>query len=324
MVNGERLLPKRVLIVAGGGGHTGYGYALAQNLYGRAHLRFLVPAGDALSKERFSKFGKVEFLLKPREPKTPHHEFVPRLITAFLKAERHVSSEYDVVVSTGSNFCIPPAFYAWIKGIPLVNIESSVRFVKPSKTARILKPISTLTALQWEEQKNILDGTVVGPLLPKQETKPWNGGYILVTGGTKGHKLLFDAISHSKLKNVVLQTGLVDPEPYAKKHKEWKIIRYSTKFHELVAGAEVVVTHFGSTALEALVYRKPMVIVPNPEWTRTAGIEDAKHFAEKVNAPVVTEISPENIMDAIEEARNRTLPVLPNGAANLANLILKL
>ena len=313
-----------MLILAGGGGHTGYGYALAQNLYGKAILRFLAPKGDTLSQKRLSKFGEVDLLIKPRGPKTPHHKFIPRLIKAFPEASKYVSDEYDVVVSTGCNFCIPPAFFAWLKGIPIVNIESSVRFTKPSKTALILQPISTLTALQWQEQRRILKGTVVGPLIPKPETKPRNDGYILVTGGTEGHKLLFDVIAKSNLKNVVLQTGKVNPEPYRKKHPEWKVLAYSTEFYELVAGADIVVTHFGSTVLEALVYRKPIVIVPNPEWTRTAGVEDAKYLAKKVNAVMVSEITLENILEAIEEAKRRKFPTLPNGSANLANLILKL
>jgi len=314
---------KNLLILAGGGGHTGYGYALAQRLYGRVSLNFLVPKGDILSQKRLSKFGSVDFLLKPRGAKTPNREFIPKLAKAFLDSSKHVSSEYDVVVSTGSNFCIPPAFFAWMKGIPIINIESSVRFTKASKTALILQPFSAITALQWEEQKKLLKkGVIVGPLLPKPEVKPWNGGYILVTGGTLGHKLLFDVISESNLKNVVLQTGKVNPELYRKKHPEWKVIDYSTRFYELVAGAEVVVTHFGSTILEALVYRKPIVIVPNPEWTRTAGVEDAKYLARKVNAVLVSEIRLAILLAAIEKAKESHPPLFPDGAEKLADTIL--
>jgi len=318
-------LVKKILILAGGGGHTGYGYSLAQNLYGRAILHFLVPEGDLLSQRRLSRFGKVYPLIKPRGPKTPHHEFIPRLIKAFPEASKYISSDYDVVVSTGSNFCIPPAILAWLRGIPIVNIESSVRFVKPSKTAFLLQPISALTVLQWEEQKEILKkGVVVGPLIPKPEVEPRNEGYILVTGGTFGHKMLFDAIAKSKLKNVVLQTGKVNPEPYRRLHPEWKVIDYSTEFHKLIAGADIVVTHFGMTVLEALVYRKPTVIVPNLEWTRTAGVEDAKHYARKVNAVIVLEITLENIINAIREVERMERPELPDGSAKLADLILKL
>jgi len=319
------LASKNVLILAGGGGHTGYGYALAQRLYGRANLHFLVPKGDTLSEERLSKFGTVEFLLKPRGAKTPTKEFIPKLAKAFAEAFKKISNEFDAVVSTGSNFCIPPSFFAWMKGIPLINIESSVRFTKASKTALLLQPFSAITALQWEEQKKILKkGVVVGPLLPKPEIEPWNGGYILVTGGTLGHKQLFDAILESKLDNVVLQTGKVNPEPYRKRHPEWKVIEHSTKFYELVAGADVVVTHFGSTILEALIYGKPTIIVPNPEWTRTAGIEDAKRLAEKVNAVLVSEITLDSLLDALKEVKGRTRLKFHDGAQTLADIILKL
>ncbi|MEM0357298.1 MAG: glycosyltransferase [Candidatus Bathyarchaeia archaeon] len=316
---------KNVLILAGGGGHTAYGYALAQRLYGKANLHFLVPRGDILSYERLAKFGSVDFLLKPREAKTPTKEFLPKLVKAFVEAFQKVPGDFDVVVSTGSNFCIPPCLLAWIKGTPIINIESSVRFTKASKSALLLQPFSAITALQWEEQKKLLKkGTVVGPLIPKPEVQPRNDGYILVTGGTLGHKQLFDVISESKLENVVLQTGKVDPEPYRKKHPEWRILTHSAKFHELVAGADVVVTHFGATILEALVYKKPTVVVPNPEWTRTAGIEDARRYVRKVNAVLISEITLRNLLNAIEEAKSREYPKLPDGASKLADLIMKL
>jgi len=76
---------KDVLILAGGGGHTAYGYALAQRLYGRANLHFLVPRGDRLSYERLSKFGFVDYLLKPRDAKTPNREFLPKLAMALRR-----------------------------------------------------------------------------------------------------------------------------------------------------------------------------------------------------------------------------------------------
>jgi len=314
-----------VLILAGGGGHTGYAYALAQALHETgASLSFIAPEGDALSERKLQKFGKVKFLVKPRGPTTPTHEFAVRLAQAFTDSIGQVSREFDVVISTGSNFCIPPAVIAWIKGIPIVNIESSVRFSRASKTARILQPFSALTALQWDEQKRILDGVVVGPLFPKPEVEPWNGGYVLVTGGTYGHRLLFDTLAESNLHNIVLQTGRVDPEPYIKKHPEWKVITLTERFHELLAGAKLVITHFGSTVLEAAVYGKPVVLVPNPEWTRTAGVEDAKYLTKKVNAVLLLELNVKTLLDAIDEAMGRRVPTLPDGAERLAILILQL
>jgi UDP-N-acetylglucosamine:LPS N-acetylglucosamine transferase len=316
-------VPKKVLILAGGGGHTGYAYALAQRLQEKASLSFLVPENDELSWKRLKRFGTVEALIKPRGPKTPLHKFVMRLQKALLASLKKVSRENNVIVSTGSNFCIPPALSGWIKGIPIINLESSVRFSKASLSVRLLKPVSKITVLQWEEQRKFINGVVVGPLLQRPEVKPWDGGYILVTGGTYGHKLLFDVLAESKLENIVLQTGKINPQPYIEKHPEWKILTLSEKFHELIAGAQVVVTHFGSTVLDAIVYRKPIVLVPNPEWTRTAGMEDAKYLAKKLNATLVSRITLENLMEAIGKAKKAKVPTLPDGAENLANLILK-
>ncbi len=188
-------------------------------------------------------------------------------------------------------------------------MESPVRFSKPTKTARILKPFSAITAFHWEEQKRLLKGVVVGPILPKPEIKPENRGYMLVTGGTYGHRLLFNAMAESNLHNVVLQTGPFDPKPYIKKHPEWKVLTFTERFHELLAGAELVVTHFGLTALEAaVVYKKPVVLVPNPEWTRTVGAEDAICLARKKDAVFVLETKKENLLNAIKEAKKEGFP----------------
>jgi UDP-N-acetylglucosamine--N-acetylmuramyl-(pentapeptide) pyrophosphoryl-undecaprenol N-acetylglucosamine transferase len=177
--------------------------------------------------------------------------------------------------------------------------------------------------LQWEEQKQILEGTVVGPIFPKITTKPRDGGFILVAGGTHGHKPLFDALARSDLHNIVLQTGKVDPEPYIKMHPEWTVFTVTNEFNEYLAGAQLVVTHLGVTVLEAIVHKKPVVIVPNPEWTRTGGLKDAEHLAKKVNGVLVSEINLDGILEAIEEARNRKVPDLPDGAQTLANTIIK-
>lgn len=315
---------KNVLILAAGGGHTGYAYALAEELYKKASLCFLVPRGDSLSSKRLSKFGRVRFLLKAREPKTPNHIFAFRLVKAFFDSCKQDFRQFDAVVSAGSNFSVPPSLMAWIRGVPIVNIESPVRFVKPSTSARLLQHFSAVTVLHWEEQRKLLKGIVVGPILPKPKVKPQNKGYFLVSGGTYGHKVLFDTLAESNLKNIVLQTGRIDPRPYVERHPEWKAVTVTDRFSELIAKAELVVTHLGLTVLEAIVYKKPVVLVPNPEWTRTGNVEDAKQLAKKINAVLVSEINSETLLKAIEEARKRQVPTFPDGAKNLANIILKL
>jgi len=318
-------LKGHVLILVGGGGHSGYAYALAQALQNKMKLSFIVPEGDTLSEKRLKKFGAVKYLIKPRGPKTSTQQFIPRLAKSFLESLGQPFHEFDVVVSSGSNFCVVPSIMAWMRGVPVVNMESPVRFTKASKTARILQNFSAVTALHWEEQKKILNGVVVGPIVPKVDIKPENKGYILVTGGTHGHKLLFKALDKSDLTNIVLQTGKIDPKPFSEKHPDWKVLDFTDKFQELLAGAEVVVTHFGLTALEAaVVHKKPVVIVLNPEWTRTVGAEDAKILANKLNAVFISESTVETVTNAITEAKNRKHPDLPSGAENLTNIILEL
>lgn len=313
---------KRVLILAGGGGHTGFAYSLAQRLENRATINFFIPEGDNLSFKRLSNFGKVDTLVKPRGAKTPTNEFLYMLCQAFVSSKKKVTKDFDVVVSTGSNFCIPPALVAFLKGIPLVNVEGEARFIGASKTARILKPFSSVTALQWSEQKSFMEGTVVGPIFVKPEIEPWNGGYILVTGGTLGHKRLFDVLNESNLENVVLQTGEVDPEPYRKRHPKWKVIDFSLNFQELIAGAEVIITHQGSTPLDATVYKKPSIIVPNPELKRTFPKRDSEIFAKKLGAIFLSDFNLESLVDAIEEATKSKPPVLKDGAKALADIVL--
>ncbi|MGI0027550.1 MAG: UDP-N-acetylglucosamine--N-acetylmuramyl-(pentapeptide) pyrophosphoryl-undecaprenol N-acetylglucosamine transferase [Nitrosopumilaceae archaeon] len=315
----------KVVLLAGGGGHTAYAYALAQHLSGKCEMEMVVPQGDKLSYDRLKKFGDVRILSKPRGPKTPMTAFLAGLAKSFFQSSSIVRGK-SVMVSTGSNFCLVPSFLAWINGIPTINMESSVRFTRAAKTVKILAKFASVTALQWEEQKKLLpNGVVFGPMLTKPEIKPYKGGYILVTGGTFGHKLLFQTLDSSNIENVVLQAGALYTPQYSQKHPSWKVIDYSDRFHELIAGADVVVTHFGETIIDsALVYGKPTVISVNPEWTRTIGLEDATMLARKVNGVLLNGFTPEALCQAIDTAMKQRPPQLDNGAESLGKFILEL
>ena len=315
----------QIILLAGGGGHTAYAYALAQHLSGKCEMEMIVPQGDQLSVDRLKKFGNVRTLLKPRTTKTALPQFLGGLVKSFLKSSSMIRGR-SVVVSTGSNFCLTPSFHAWLDGIPLINLESSIRFTRASKTVKILDRFATITALQWEEQKKLLPhGVVFGPLLAKPEVKPYNGGYILVTGGTFGHKLLFETLDSSNIEKVVLQAGALYTTAYSKNHPSWKVIDYTDHFHDLIAGADVVVTHFGETIIDsALVYGKPTVISVNPEWTRTVGLDDATILASKVNGVMLKEFSSQSLTDAIEQAKLQKTPQVVNGAQLLSKSILEL
>jgi UDP-N-acetylglucosamine--N-acetylmuramyl-(pentapeptide) pyrophosphoryl-undecaprenol N-acetylglucosamine transferase len=315
-------LGKKILILAGGGGHTSIALALAQALKGKAETSFLIPDDDLLSWELLSPYGAVEKLIKGRYPKTSNFLFPFRLISAFYRSFPKVRG-YDVVVSTGSNFCIPPAVIAWLKGIPVINIESRVAITKPSKTASLITHFSKQTLLQWEEQAKNLSGVVVGPIFPVERYEAKDLGYILVTGGTEGHKQLFDAVAELDLPKVVLQTGKVDPKPYKMRRPHWTIIPYSTEFEKLVAESSLVITHQGGgTIFESVLYGKPLIIVFNPVLTRTADTKDMRVLAEKVGAPFLDHADSKTIESLIAEAENRKKPLFENGRLRVAEIIL--
>ena len=316
---------KRVLILAGGGGHTSIALALAQALRGKSETSFLIPEKDRLSSELLAPYGPVKELVKGRYPQTSNLLFPFRLVASFYNSFPLVNGDYDVVISTGSNFCIPPALIAWLKSIPVINIESRVAITKPSKTARLLQHFSKKTLLQWEEQKKNLKGVVTGPIFPEKRYETRDLGYVLVTGGTEGHKKLFDAIVGLDLKNVVMQTGKVDSALYGEKHPSWTFIPYSTEFEKLVAESSVVITHQGGgTIFEALLYEKPLIIVFNSELTRTAKTEDMIVLARKVEVPFLEEADRDKIKSMILEAKSREKPHFENGRIKAVEVILKL
>ena len=319
------MMKAAILILAGGGGHTSIAVALAQNLREKTKITFLVPRNDWLSEKLLKGYGEVGHLVKPRDPFTPNYLFLLRFPLALIQSFFKVKRGFCLVISCGSNFCIAPALVAWLKGIPVINIESRVALKKHSKTARLLKPFSALTILQWEEQADNLEGVVSGPIFPRPEFEPQKRGYILVTGGTQGHKKLFDAISDSDINDVVLQTGKVDPEPYRRKHPEWKVFSLTVNFQEILAGADVVVTHQGGgTIYEAIIYKKPLIIVHNPELKRTANEEDMRLLAKKVNAKYLTEVNTNKIIEAIKEMEEYTPLDFPDGTENVTKLILNI
>jgi UDP-N-acetylglucosamine--N-acetylmuramyl-(pentapeptide) pyrophosphoryl-undecaprenol N-acetylglucosamine transferase len=308
--------------LAGGGGHTGYAKILADELYGRAELRFLVPEDDPLSKELLREYGPVDSLIKPRHPTTPTWRWALRFPKAFYNSIWKIDKNLDYVVSTGSNFCIAPSFIAWLKGISVINLESADRFTRASSTAKILQPFAKVTALHWEEQKKILKGRVFGPFLPRRRVEPRNEGYVLIAGGTYGYKELLDAASNSQLENVVLQTGRLEPHIYIEKHPEWRVFSTIDNFYEVIAGAEVAVAPPGATPLEAIAYGKSVVIVRYPVWSRAGTLLDAELFANKLNAPFLSEISPRSLVESIQQCERMPKQEFTNGAVKLAEYLI--
>ena len=59
-----------VLILAGGGGYTGYVCALAPVFHEKVSLFFLVPEANVVRERRARRFGGVDSLVESQGPKT--------------------------------------------------------------------------------------------------------------------------------------------------------------------------------------------------------------------------------------------------------------
>jgi UDP-N-acetylglucosamine:LPS N-acetylglucosamine transferase len=314
----------KVVVTASGGGHTGNAVALAQYLYRDVDILFIIPKGDEWTRSKVEKYGGVVEVSKPRGPSDGIDKLIYGIPYALKECLDKIPSESSVFVSSGSNHSVAPAIVAKFKGLRIYNIESSARFIMPSLTSRWLSPISDVTVLQWEEQKCFNPrGKVYGPFYEMPEYEIRDDGYILVTGGTYGHKLLFDTISEMDIDNIVMQTGRIDPRPYIKKHPEWEVFQFRPDFNKYVAHASVVISHFGKTVIDAaLTYGKPTVIVPNPYIRIGATVADSRILARKINAVLVSSISENSLLGAIDKAMSRRPPRYPNGAKLLAEEII--
>lgn len=313
----------RIGISASGGGHTGYAVSLAQRLAGRSELIFYIPTGDRWSRSKVERYGEVIEIRKARGPNESFIKLAVNIPRAFIESIRKLG-DIDVFISSGSNHSVPIAIASKIHRIPVINIESSVRFTKPSSSAKYLSYISDITVLQWEEQKRILPrGTFFGPLYEKPEHEIRDEGFIVVTAGTYGFKDLFDAIMKTKLENVVLQTGRVDPSIY-RSRRDWIVFDFDPDINKWIAKASIVVSHLGKTVIDAaLTYRKPVIIIPNPGWRLTAGAEDARILAEKLGVCYEDRIESEILVERIEECRKKIPREFPDGAAKLADEIIR-
>lgn len=72
----------------------------------------------------------------------------------------------DVIVTTGSAIAVPLFFWAKILGVRTVFIEVYDRIDSATLSARIVRPITDLFLVQWEEQTELYkDSVVAGRLM---------------------------------------------------------------------------------------------------------------------------------------------------------------
>lgn len=268
-----------MLIIASGGGHTGFARAVAEYLPDK--VDFVIPKGDVVSREMIKPFAnriyEIEKFRSPSSGFSPSYFFSSIFHSLSIK-------KYKKVLATGSNHSIFPSFFQFLKGAIIYGIESQDRIISKGKAVSIISKYSKKVFLHWEEQKRLYkNGIVVGPIVEKPKYESKDEGYILVTAGTEGFERLFDKIKALNLENVVLQTGKVNSEKY--KGLGWKVFSFDPDIEKYIASASVVITHQGKTAMEAVVmYKKPTIIVFNKDWKTATTFEDARLYAKILGA----------------------------------------
>jgi UDP-N-acetylglucosamine:LPS N-acetylglucosamine transferase len=315
------------LVIAGYGGHAGYAFAMAYELARRGvELDVLLPKGYEHLSSKFTGLGRTRYAVLPRKPLEPFYRGIHRWLLAFSSTLRLVKENYDFVFAAGSNFSIPAS--TWLKtlrNIPVYVVEDVNRFSRPAKAVGLLHMLGARVLLHWREQRELYrDGVVVGPLYEPVLSKPSDMGYLLVTLGTLGSKEVFEAVTNLNYKIAVVQTGDIDPRAYAVRRPDWVFFKYVDDFHRWIAGASIVVTHPGTTAVTArLAYGKPVVLVYTKRHSPLYPKKDVEMLAKMLKAAFIDEVTPENLEAAIQEAMRLEKPVYENGARNASDLILK-
>jgi len=328
------------LIVASGGGHTGYANALAERLFELTKeyrdllkIVFILPKRDrwsfmklSLLKTLYHREVFFDELTKPREPYESFIKLIARFPKSLYEAVKIIGKyEPDIVVSTGSNHSLVVALASLLKKTRVVNIEAIDRIATTSKTSKILHDIGVETILHWSEQKrNLPRGIVVGPIFERPRYRPRDEGYILVTTGTMGHKVLFNLLKKTRLNNIVLQTGIIPPDEY--RVRDWIVFDFDPDIDKWIAGARLVITHQGLTAVNAaLAYKKPVIIAYNPLLKKTSTLEDTKILANKINALFIDprRITPYELEEIVFKAMEQKPPSYTDGGNILAHRILR-
>ncbi len=316
-----------IILIAGYGGHSGYAFAVAYELFRLGFQRniIVVAEGYEFLVEKFKPYGEVVLQTLPRKPAEPLYRGLGRWVKAFWQSAK-LASKYRVntVFAGGSNFSIPLTMTSKILNTSKIyTIEAIEHFTTRSRTVRLLEDFGGTVLLHWEEQLEIFPkGVVVGPVYEPPLYEAIDRDYVLVTTGTLGYKELFDCIEKLGFKNVVLQSGDIDPHPYVKRNPSWVAFRYTSDIHKLLAGASLVIAQQGVTAsIARLAYRKPTIITWNPRVTLGASRQDVRIYAEKLEVPLVEEVSLNALRNAVDNVKPLT-KTYHVGSLKVANMLL--
>ncbi|MFA5114142.1 MAG: undecaprenyldiphospho-muramoylpentapeptide beta-N-acetylglucosaminyltransferase [Candidatus Margulisiibacteriota bacterium] len=268
---------RKVVIVAGGtGGHIYPGIAVAQALAG-ADILFIGSAAG-LEKELVPPAG---FNLKLIRARALTRQFSYKAVTApfvtiigFFQALAILAAFAPrVVLTMGGYAALPVVLAAKALGIKLYVHEQNVL---PGVTNKLAFRLADKVFLSFPESLKYCAGEVVGnpvraEILKARRTKK-DRQVVLVLGGSQGARSLNQAVAAALPKvdgrrwEIVHSVGRRDFPQYGHLRSEhYRPLEYIADMAEALAGADLVVSRAGATALaEFTVVGLPMVLVPYP------------------------------------------------------------
>lgn len=143
---------KKVLFVAGSGGHTAQLSILLQKIGGRYKSELMLEKSDQLGIEKFSKKYKIYTANVIRGKSEPILMTLFRMIlNSFQSLIILIKSNPGYIITTGPGLGIPVCILGKIAGKKIIVIESWSRTKTKSYAGKALYPFSNLFFVQWPE-----------------------------------------------------------------------------------------------------------------------------------------------------------------------------
>lgn len=150
--NKKALKDMKICLASSSGGHL-------------THLYMLKPFWE--NKERFwVTFDKVDANSILKDEKVYHCYFptnrnIFNLIrNTFLAIKVLFKEKPDIIISTGAAIAVPFFYLGKLMGKKLVYIEIYDRIDKPTLTGRMVRPITDLFIVQWDEQTKVYKDSI--------------------------------------------------------------------------------------------------------------------------------------------------------------------
>lgn len=141
---------KKVLFVAGSGGHTAQLAILLQELGHRYRSELLLESSDRLARERFGRRYKVYTACPLRGKREPWPLTLFRVLAnLFQSLVVLLRCNPCCIVTTGPGLAIPICLLGKLAGKKVVVLESWSRTSTRSYLGRVLYPFSDLFIVQW-------------------------------------------------------------------------------------------------------------------------------------------------------------------------------